>query len=148
MAQVQKRFLQLVMALHTLIYRLSDGRLLNVGDQIILLSTLGRRSNQLRTAPLFSVRDGDAYVVIGSYGGGAVHPAWYHNLRARPHALVVDRARQFPVSATFVQGAEYDRLWTILVAANPTYAEYRSRTTRELPIVRLEQRESGRAGER
>lgn len=65
MAPITKRLLQFAMATHTLIYRLSRGRLLNVGDHIILLTTMGRKSGQLRTAPLYSVRDGDAYVVIG-----------------------------------------------------------------------------------
>jgi deazaflavin-dependent oxidoreductase (nitroreductase family) len=137
---MKKRVLQLVMTLHTLIYRLSGGRLLNVAERIILLSTLGRRSGMLRTAPLFSIRDSEAYVVIGSYGGSDAHPAWYYNLQTRPYALLYDRNRQLAVNAIFVSGAEYERLWALLVAANPTYAEYRKRTTRRLPIVRLEER--------
>jgi deazaflavin-dependent oxidoreductase (nitroreductase family) len=136
--QRRKRFLQGVMAIHALIYRLSAGRLLNVDGQIILLSTIGRRSGQVRTAPLFCVRDGAAYVVIGSYGGSDTHPAWYYNLLAHPQALLTDGARRIPVTASFAAGAEYERLWGLLVAANPAYAEYRSRTVRQLPIVRLE----------
>jgi deazaflavin-dependent oxidoreductase (nitroreductase family) len=136
--QLRKRFLQGVMAIHALIYRLSAGRLLNVDDQIILLSTIGRRSGQMRTAPLFCVRDGAAYVVIGSYGGSDTHPAWYYNLLAHPQALITDGARRIAATASFAAGAEYERLWGLLAAANPAYAEYRSRTTRQLPIVRLE----------
>lgn len=137
---MRKTLLQFGMAVHTLVYRLSGGRLLNVNDQIILLGTLGRRSGKLRTVPLFSVRDGTAYVVIGSYGGSDAHPAWYYNLQARPHALVIDRTQQRAVTATFVGGADYERLWDLLVTANPAYADYRMRTTRRLPIVRLEER--------
>jgi F420H(2)-dependent quinone reductase len=137
MKTLNLRIFQLVMALHVLVYRLSRGRLLNVGDHIILLSTIGRKSGRLRTVPLYSVRDGAAYVVIGSYGGGEAHPAWYHNLQARPRALVTDRGQTIPLSAEVVAGAEYDRLWAQLCAANSAYEQYRSRTTRVLPIVRL-----------
>jgi F420H(2)-dependent quinone reductase len=137
MQMFELRIFQLAMALHGLVYRLSRGRLLNVGNQIILLSTIGRKSKQLRTVPLFSVRDGAAYVVIGSYGGNATHPAWYHNLLAYPYALINDRGQSFALHAEVVTGAEYARLWAQLCAANPTYEQYRSRTTRVLPIVRL-----------
>lgn len=131
------RIFQLAMALHILVYRLTRGRLLNVGKHIILLITIGRKSGQLRTVPLYSVRDGDAYVIIGSYGGGEAHPAWYHNLQARPRALVIDCGQSLPADAEVVDGAEYARLWALLSAANPAYEQYRSRTTRVLPIVRL-----------
>lgn len=137
MQDVNTRLLQAWMALHTLIYRLSRGRLLSLGGHIILLATLGRRSGKLRVAPLYSVRDGAAAVVIGSYGGGVTHPAWFHNLQARPRALVTDRSGSHPVTAEVVAGTEYERLWALLVAANPAYAQYRGRTARVLPIVRL-----------
>ncbi|NCC35689.1 MAG: nitroreductase family deazaflavin-dependent oxidoreductase [Chloroflexia bacterium] len=140
MASFSKRLLQLAMFIHTLIYRLSHGRLLNVGDHIILLTTIGRKSGQMRTVPLYSVHDGDAYVVIGSYGGADAHPAWYHNLQARAHALVTDRGQTLPVSATVVEGAEYERLWAVLTTENPNYERYRSRTARAIPIVRLHHR--------
>ncbi|MFV9504718.1 MAG: nitroreductase/quinone reductase family protein [Oscillochloridaceae bacterium umkhey_bin13] len=133
----KQRSLQVVMAVHTLIYRLSQGQWLNVDGHIILLSTLGRRSGQLRTAPLFCIRDGEAYVVIGSYGGNTHHPAWYLNLQARPRALVVDRGQTWLASAEDVTGNDYERLWNLLVLANPTYQQYRARTTRQLPIIRL-----------
>jgi F420H(2)-dependent quinone reductase len=137
MKTLNLRIFQLAMAIHILFYRLSHGRLLNVGDHIILLSTIGRKSGQLRTVPLYCVRDGEAYVIIGSYGGGAQHPAWYHNLQARPRALVADRSQLLPVAAEVVAGTEYARLWELLSAANPAYEQYRSRTSRVLPIVRL-----------
>lgn len=138
------RLLQAWMAFHTLVYRLSGGRLLGLGGRIVLLGTLGRRTGRLRTAPLFSVRDGAAYVVVGSYAGGPAHPAWYTNLLACPRALLNDGARTFPVAARVAEGADYERLWDLLCAANPAYAGYRGRTPRVLPIVCLEPAEPRR----
>lgn len=137
MAVQTKRLLQFGMAVHTLIYRLSSGRLLNVGNHIVLLTTMGRKSGQLRTAPLYSVRDGDAYIIVGSYGGNATHPAWYHNLQAYPHALVTDRGHTRQVTVEIVEGTAYERLWDLLTEHNPAYLQYRERTTRVLPIVCL-----------
>ncbi len=137
MAPLGKRLLQLFVAVHILIYRLSRGRLLNVRDHIVLLTTLGRKSGRLRTAPLFSVRDGAAYIVLGSYGGADIHPAWFHNLQARPRALLTDRGLTLPVTAELADEAEYDRLWAQLSAENPSFEQYRGRTARTLPIVRL-----------
>jgi len=137
MAPITRRFLQFGMAVHVLVYRLPGGQLLNVDDHIVLLTTVGRKSGQLRTAPLYSVRDGEAYVIIGSYGGSATHPAWYHNLQACPRALVTDQGLILPVVAEIADGAEYERLWALLTVDNPNYLRYRERTTRVLPIVRL-----------
>jgi len=41
------------------------------------------------------------------------------------------------MTAAFVHGDEYERLWERLVSANPAYATYRTRTKRRLPIVRF-----------
>ena len=39
-----------------------------------------------------------------------------------------------------LEGEEYDRIWAALVADRPFYADYQSRTTRRLPLVRLVER--------
>ena len=40
----------------------------------LLLTTIGRRSGEKRTSPLFYGTAGEAYVIIGSKGGAATHP--------------------------------------------------------------------------
>lgn len=50
----------------------------------LLLTTVGRRSGEKRTSPLFYGTAGEAYVVIGSKGGADTQPGWYLNLRANP----------------------------------------------------------------
>ena len=52
------------------------------GVPTLLLTTRGRRSGRLRRTPLIYGRDGDAYVVVASYGGTPDHPDWYLNLTA------------------------------------------------------------------
>ncbi len=62
-----------------------------VGDQWIILWTLGARSGKVRKTPLVRVSDGEGrYAVIGSMGGAPTHPQWVHNVRANPTARLQD----------------------------------------------------------
>ena len=47
---------------------------------ILLLTTIGRRSGEVRTAPLMYVRDGDRLIVFASNAGAVRPPFWYENL--------------------------------------------------------------------
>ena len=65
----------------------------------MLLTTTGARTGRALTKPLGFTRDGDRYVVIASYGGGASNPAWYHNLVANPRVTVEVGAERFQARA-------------------------------------------------
>jgi len=130
----------LITALHRFVYRASGGwiggRL--PGQRFLLLTTTGRRTGQPRTMPLLYVPEGERFVVVGSNGGDDRPPAWWLNLQAKPAARIqVDRA-QHPVVARQARGAELDALWQRLEASYRYYADYRRRTSREIPVVILE----------
>ena len=59
-----------------------------VGRPVLILTTVGARSEQPRENPLVYTRDGERYVVIASKGGAPTHPSWYHNLVANPHVTL------------------------------------------------------------
>ncbi|MFD5097542.1 nitroreductase family deazaflavin-dependent oxidoreductase [Streptomyces albidochromogenes] len=101
----------------------------------LLLTTRGRRSGLLRRTALAYVRDGDAYVLTASNAGGDRHPAWYLNLLATPEVTLQVGAATFPATARPATEAESARLWPAVVAAMPSYAAYRTGTTREIPVV-------------
>jgi deazaflavin-dependent oxidoreductase (nitroreductase family) len=75
--------------------------------------------------------------VIASCLGEPRHPAWWLNLEADPEAEVLVAGRREKVRATKVEGPEREKLWDMVVAANADYAEYATRTTRRIPVVRL-----------
>lgn len=104
----------------------------------LLLTTVGRRSGRRTTMPLFYGTTAQGFVVIGSKGGAATHPAWYHNLRADPVAAVQVGPRHHAVRARTARGDERAALWAQMVALYPPYADYQARTTREIPVVVLE----------
>ena len=108
------------------------------GRPMLLLTTTGAKSGLKRTTPLVHTRDGDRIVVIASKGGAPTNPAWYHNLVANPTVTVELGTEKFPAKATVVTGAERDRLFAAQAALMPAFAEYETKTTRQIPVVVLE----------
>jgi len=107
------------------------------GTTILLLTTTGRSSGELRTTPLIHRTDGDRWVVVASKGGAPANPAWYENLRADPHATIEVRGEEIAVVATTASGEERARLWSLMAQAWPAYDDYQRRTEREIPVVVL-----------
>jgi deazaflavin-dependent oxidoreductase (nitroreductase family) len=122
--------------------RWSKGRITGLGRPDIptlLLTTTGRRSGQERVQPLLYVRDGDAYIVIGSNWGKPHHPSWSANLLAQPDAVVTIQGRRTPVRARLTRDEERERLWRLLLGLWPAYDLYSDRAGgRHLRIFRLE----------
>jgi deazaflavin-dependent oxidoreductase (nitroreductase family) len=104
----------------------------------LLLTTIGRRSGEKRTSPMFYGTAGDAYVIIGSKGGAETHPGWYLNLRANPVVEVQVGREQFTAHAHVATGKEREQLWEQMVQMAPPYRDYQKKTKREIPVVVLE----------
>ena len=110
-----------------------------VGDDWIVLWTLGARSAKVRKTPLVRVTDGEGrYAVIGSMGGAPTNPQWVHNLRATPAARLQDgpEVREFAVRE--VDGEERARWWDRARAAWADYDAYQAATERVIPVFVLE----------
>src|SRR5579859_923282 len=108
------------------------------GRTLLILTSTGARSGQTREAVLTYTRDGDAYVVAGTAGGSPTTPSWVHNLVANPVAQIEVRGQRIPVRATVVDDETRQRLWTMHVALHPEFAGYPEKTTRVIPIIRLQ----------
>lgn len=106
--------------------------------RLLLLTTTGAKSGQLRTSPLGYAADDDRIIVIASYNGAPSHPAWYHNLVAHPEATVELGSERFPVRATVIEGEERERLWNRLTEQYAFLVEHQQKTTRQIPLVSLE----------
>jgi deazaflavin-dependent oxidoreductase (nitroreductase family) len=125
--------------LHTSLYRATGGRVGKrlVDNDMLLLTTTGRVSGQRHTVPLLYLKDGRDLIVIASWGGRDDHPEWYLNLLADPSLEIELPGRRTAVVAETVAGDERASWWDQAVAAYDGYAEYQSRTQRQIPIVRL-----------
>jgi len=124
------------------IYRATRGRVMGkVGRApVLLLTTTGRRSGQLRTAPVVFVADGERVVVIGSNAGNTHAPAWSHNLKANPAAEIEIRGERRRVSARVTEGEERERLWRMMNEQYAGFEDYEARTSRDIAVFALEPR--------
>jgi F420H(2)-dependent quinone reductase len=132
------------MGVHTLVYRLTGGR---VGHSapgfptMLLLDHVGAKSDTKRTSPLLYFRDGDDVVIVASKGGFPKHPAWYHNLIANPDTEVQIGTEHRAVHARVATDAEHERLWPVALKQYSGYADYQARSKgRKIPLVILEPR--------
>jgi deazaflavin-dependent oxidoreductase (nitroreductase family) len=104
---------------------------------LISLTTTGARSGRRHTVELGAVQDGDTYLVVASAGGADRHPAWFHNLRANPTVTAeIDGSTRTAIAVPAV-AQERDRLFDLVVAAAPGYADYQRQTSRVIPVVVL-----------
>jgi deazaflavin-dependent oxidoreductase (nitroreductase family) len=121
-------------------FRANDGR---VGGQfadadLLLLTTTGAKSGEPRISPLAYFRIDGKLLIIGSFAGADVNPAWVHNLRANPAARVEIGNESSDVTARELPPAERDELFSKITAAAPGFAEYQSKTSRVIPVFELQ----------
>lgn len=106
-------------------------------DRLLLLTTVGARTGQRRTAPMMFHRDGDRLLVVASNMGAVKHSDWYHNLVAHPEVVVEVGDETYAAVAAPAEGAERERLWTMLKQNYPFFADHEAKTDRVIPVVVL-----------
>ncbi|MGZ4584745.1 MAG: nitroreductase family deazaflavin-dependent oxidoreductase [Mycobacterium sp.] len=105
---------------------------------LLLLATTGAKSGQSRVSPLAYLRIDGKLIIIGSFAGSPVSPAWVHNLRANPQARVEIGTDEFAVTARELPSDERDAIFPKITAAAPGFAEYQSKTSRVIPLFELQ----------
>ena len=123
-------------------YERSEGTrattLRDTGMPVVIVTSRGARSGKLRKTPLMRVEHDGRYLAVASQGGAPTHPVWYHNLTADPLVELQDGPVKQDMRARLLTGAERAEWWTRAVAAFPPYADYQTRTEREIPVFLLE----------
>jgi deazaflavin-dependent oxidoreductase (nitroreductase family) len=120
-------------------FRANNGK---VGGQfanadLLLLTTTGAKSGRQRVTPLAYFRIDGKLIIIGSFAGADVDPAWVHNLRANPAAHIEVGADAYDVVARELPSDQRDELFEKVAAAAPGFAEYQSKTSRVIPLFEL-----------
>ena len=108
------------------------------GRPIIVLTSVGARTGNLRKTALMRVEHNGTYAVVGSMGGAPRHPVWYYNLTRNPHVELQDGPIKRDYLAHEATGDEKAVWWKRAVEAWPDYANYQTRTTRQIPVFVLE----------
>jgi deazaflavin-dependent oxidoreductase (nitroreductase family) len=103
---------------------------------IIVVTTRGNKTGKIRKFALMRVEHGGEYALVASKGGAPEHPIWYLNLTADPEAVMIqDGPEPFDAVVREVTGDEKAIWWERAVAAYPPYAEYQTKTSREIPVL-------------
>ncbi|MEO8714063.1 MAG: nitroreductase family deazaflavin-dependent oxidoreductase [Acetobacteraceae bacterium] len=104
----------------------------------LMLTTVGRKSGEKYMFPLYYGENGNSYFVIASKGGAPEHPGWYRNILANPDVEVQVGTKKLRARARTATGDERARLWGKSLEFWPPYADYQTKTTREIPVVVLD----------
>jgi deazaflavin-dependent oxidoreductase (nitroreductase family) len=107
------------------------------GKPIILLTTIGAKSGKVRKTPLMRVEHDGQYAVVASLGGAPKNPVWYYNIKAHPRVELQDGDVTKEYEAREVSGDEKAIWWERAVEAWPDYAEYQTKTDRQIPVFVL-----------
>jgi deazaflavin-dependent oxidoreductase (nitroreductase family) len=108
------------------------------GAPLLLLHSTGAKSGQERVNPIMYQADGDSFAVFASKAGAPTNPDWYHNLVANPQASIEVGERTIGVVARVADGDTRERLWSRQKELYPGFADYESKTTRQIPVVVLD----------
>ena len=123
-------------------YEASGGReantLRDTGYPIVVITSVGAKSGNLRKNPVMRVERDGAYLAVASKGGAPDNPEWYYNFVAHPEVELQDGPEPHVYKARMLEGEERADWWRHAVATWPTYASYQERTDREIPLFLLE----------
>jgi F420H(2)-dependent quinone reductase len=109
--------------------------LLDTGLPVLIVTTRGRQTGKVRKFPLMRVEHAGEYALVASKGGAPENPVWYYNLKADPDTVLIQDGpapHEFQVREVF--GDERSAWWDRAVAAYPPYAEYQTKTDRQIPV--------------
>ncbi|MBK8417923.1 nitroreductase/quinone reductase family protein [Candidatus Villigracilis saccharophilus] len=125
---------------HVFMYRLTGGKFGGEmrGFKVLILTTKGRKSGKILSAPLgYFERDG-GYIIVASNNGASNSPSWYHNIKANPDDVKIQvKDKKMKVKPEIILGEARRPLYDWIVSIAPNYGEYEKTTTREIPLVFL-----------
>lgn len=104
------------------------------GQQVIWISTLGRKSGSWRRTPLLAAPHEGSWVITGSNAGQAQIPSWVFNVRAHNLGFVEIDGTKTDCSFIEVTGPQREVLYQELVAMWSAYAMYERNAGREIPV--------------
>jgi deazaflavin-dependent oxidoreductase (nitroreductase family) len=121
-------------------FRANDGKVGGgfEGSPLLLLHTTGAKTRQERVNPMMYRRVGDNLAVFASKAGAPTNPDWYHNLVANPSVTAEVGTQTLPFTARVAAPDEREQIWTAQKADYPGFADYETKTTRQIPVVILE----------
>jgi deazaflavin-dependent oxidoreductase (nitroreductase family) len=112
------------------------------GMPVMVLHTRGAKTGQDRSVALGYIEEApDSWLIVASTGGASWNPAWLHNLAKDPDAAIeFTGGRRVDVRGESLEGDALAAAWKRIEVDAPPYAAYRTKTDREITVVRLRAR--------
>jgi deazaflavin-dependent oxidoreductase (nitroreductase family) len=133
-------FFRMFLAIYVALYRLTGGRLGGkvMGNDVLLLKTIGRKSSKKRITPVMYLREGDSYVITATAAGAAKNPGWYWNAVKASHPVQIQvRDKVMTVSVKEAEGEQRDALYQRFIDSNASFAKYQENLARQIPVLIL-----------
>ncbi len=111
----------------------------------LLLTTIGRKSGELREAPLPYHEIGHELVVVASAAGGPHNPHWVANIRSEPRCWVHVKRRFLAAKARILAGDERQAVLAQCIAERPIVEQYEMGAAsfgRVMPLVAIQPNET------
>ena len=112
----------------------------DTGLPVVIVTSRGNKSGLVRKTPLMRVEHDGEYALVASKGGAPAHPVWYYNLTADPRVTMQDGPEPFEAEVRELAGDEREIWWARAVAAYPPYADYQTKTERQIPVFLVTRR--------
>jgi deazaflavin-dependent oxidoreductase (nitroreductase family) len=107
------------------------------GATLLLLHTTGAKSGKERVNPVMYFDSDGKILIVGSYAGADVDPAWVHNLRANPRARIEIGTDAYDVEVRQLSRDERDAAYPRIVETAPGFGGYQEKTDRVIPVFEL-----------
>lgn len=108
------------------------------GRPIMLLHHKGAQSGVERVSPVMYETIDNGFAIFASKAGADTNPDWYHNLKANPETTVEVGSETISIKARVADPEEREPIWSKWKGANPNFAEYETKTSREIPVFILD----------
>jgi F420H(2)-dependent quinone reductase len=108
------------------------------GIPVVVITSVGASTGKLRKNPVMRVEHEGVYAAVASKGGAPEHPTWYHNFAGHPLVELQDGTLKGDYTAREASGEERELWWGRAVQVWPDYAEYQTKTDRQIPVFVLE----------
>ena len=109
---------------------------------LLLLHTTGAKSGAPRVNPVGYFDIDGKVIIVGSYAGADIHPAWVHNLRAHPDTQIEIGRETVDVEARELPDDEREAVWARIAEIAPPFARYQTQTDGRDPAIRKLKRTS------
>ena len=124
---------------HGYFYRVSSGKIgRRFGKiEVLLLTTIGRKSGKCRSVPLVGIHHGSDYILVASFGGNTFHPDWFLNIQQNPVVSICVGSLITKAIATIVRTTDrgYGEMWKKAIETTKAFSNYQRATSRKIPIV-------------